>query len=94
MVATVEPASVKLSLDYAFVVHTDIVDCYSAIYTHSIAWALHTKQEAQVKAARHKSLGLANAIDTHFRHIATQGPPANGGLRGRHSAAGSTLMDS
>ena len=44
---TVEQKSIELSMDFEFVVHTDIVDCYAAIYTHSIAWALHTKTKAK-----------------------------------------------
>ena len=39
----VEQKSIELSLDYGFVIHTDIADCYPGIYTHSIAWALHYK---------------------------------------------------
>jgi len=29
-------------LDYKFSYDTDIADCYSSIYTHSIAWAIET----------------------------------------------------
>lgn len=37
----IEQKSIELSLDFQYVFHTDIVDCYGSIYTHSIAWALH-----------------------------------------------------
>src|SRR5690606_13749392 len=42
----VEQRSIELSLDYQYLLETDITDCYGAIYTHSIAWALHTKTAA------------------------------------------------
>ena len=34
---TLEQTSIELSMDFDCVVHTDIADCYAAIYTHSIA---------------------------------------------------------
>ena len=60
----VEQKSIELSLDFEFVVHTDLVDCYAAIYTHSIAWALHTKEVA--KANRNEMGLIGNVID--FAH--------------------------
>ena len=80
---TVEQRSIELSLDYEYLLETDIADCYGAIYTHSIAWALHTKPEAKRKRAD-KSL-LGNIIDSHIqdmRHGQTNGIPQ-----------GSVLMD-
>jgi len=65
------------------VVHADVTDCYADIYTHSIAWALHTKAEAKAKKGN-KSL-LGNVIDSHIqdmRHGQTNGIPQ-----------GSVLMD-
>ena len=41
----VEQRSVELALDFDLLFQTDIVDCYGAIYTHSIAWALHSKKQ-------------------------------------------------
>ena len=35
----VEQKSLELSLDYEYLIQTDIEDCYPSIYTHSIAWA-------------------------------------------------------
>ena len=32
----VEQKSIELSLDYEFIIHTDIADCYPRIYTHSM----------------------------------------------------------
>jgi len=79
----VEQKSIELALDYEFVIHTDITDCYGAIYTHSIAWALHTKAEAKKKRSDRSLIG--NTIDTHLqdmRHGQTNGIPQ-----------GSVLMD-
>ena len=45
----VEQKSIELSLDYDFMIQTDITDCYPTIYTHSIAWAHHSKQCAKDK---------------------------------------------
>lgn len=45
----IEQKSITLSLDYSYIYHTDIVDCYGSIYTHSISWALHSK-----KVSKHK----------------------------------------
>jgi len=73
---TVEQASIELALDYEFVVHTDITDCYGAIYTHSIAWAIHTKVEAKKKRRDNDLIG--NIIDSHIQdmsHGQTNGIP-------------------
>lgn len=80
---SVEQRSIELSLDYEYLIHTDITDCYGAIYTHSIAWALHTKVVAKQNKSN-KSL-LGNVIDAHIqdmRHGQTNGIPQ-----------GSVLMD-
>lgn len=82
---SVEQASIELALDYDFVVHSDITDCYGAIYTHSIAWALHTKTEAKKKENRHNKKLIGNIIDDHIQdmsHAQTNGIPQ-----------GSVLMD-
>ena len=63
----VEQRSLELSIDYAFLIHTDLVDCYPSIYTHSIAWALHTKALAK-KQRNDKSL-LGNVIDSHIQDM-------------------------
>ena len=46
---SIEQNSIQLALDYQYVLHTDITDCYGSIYTHSIAWALHGKTVAKQK---------------------------------------------
>lgn len=70
-------------MDYEFMFQTDITDCYGSIYTHSIAWALHTKECA--KKNRNKKDLLGNFIDARIqdmRHGQTNGIPQ-----------GSVLMD-
>lgn len=57
----VEQESVRLSLDYTHLAITDITDCYGALYTHSIPWALHTKPVA--KQNRKKKSLIGNRID-------------------------------
>ncbi|MXS86140.1 reverse transcriptase [Nitrosomonas sp. HPC101] len=79
----VEQRSIEMSLEYEYLLETDITDCYGAIYTHSIAWAIHGKTEAKAKRTD-KSL-LGNQIDSHIqdmRHGQTNGIPQ-----------GSVLMD-
>ena len=56
-----EQKSVQLSLEYRHVFLTDITDCYGAMYTHSIAWAVHGKDIAKAQKGNHDLLG--NAID-------------------------------
>ena len=61
----IEQNSIKLSLEYNYLFKTDIINCYAEIYTHSIAWALHTKKVAKEKRNDKKLLG--NNIDKHLR---------------------------
>ncbi len=63
----VEQKSIELSLDYEYLFETDITDCYGSIYTHSIAWALHTKSIAKEKR-RDRSL-IGNIIDNHIKDM-------------------------
>lgn len=79
----IEQGSIEFALNYNYAFHADITDCYSAIYTHSIAWAVHGR--AQAKAARTDRTLIGNIIDSHIqdmRHGQTNGIPQ-----------GSTLMD-
>lgn len=43
----VEQESIRLALKYEYLIHTDIAECYSSIYTHSIDWALRGKEKAK-----------------------------------------------
>lgn len=63
----VEQRSIELSLDYEFVIQTDIVDCYAAIYTHSIVWSLHSKETAKEK--RNDKNLIGNIIDSHIQDM-------------------------
>lgn len=80
---SIEQQSIELALEYEYVLHTDITDCYGSIYTHSVPWAIHTKPIA--KANRDPNGNLGNIIDKHLRDMAfgqTNGIPQ-----------GSVLMD-
>jgi RNA-directed DNA polymerase len=70
----IEQASIRLSLDYKYLTTTDITDCYGALYTHSVAWAIHTKPFA--KANRRDTGLLGNAIDGLLQDM--QGRQTNG----------------
>lgn len=79
----VEQKSIELSLDYQYLLHTDITGCYESLYTHSVAWALHGKNKAK-KKRKDKNL-IGNVIDGHLQDMSfgqTNGIPQ-----------GSTLMD-
>lgn len=81
----VEQKSLALSLEYQYLFHADIVDCYGSIYTHSIAWALHTKEEAKKPENRNNQELLGNIIDKKLREM------QNGQTNG--IPQGSVLMD-
>lgn len=79
----IEQKSIELALNYEYVLHTDISDCYGSIYTHSIVWALHGKAEGKAKRDDKKLVG--NIIDWQLQDMAfgqTNGIPQ-----------GSVLMD-
>lgn len=79
----VEQRSIELSLSYRYMFVTDITNCYSSIYTHTIAWALMGKERAKEKR---QSKGLLGNIIDHYiqgmQHGQTNGIPQ-----------GSTLSD-
>ncbi len=79
----VEQRSIELSLDYDYLLETDITDCYGALYTHSIAWALHTKVDAKNKKNRNNKSLLGNVIDNYIqdmRYGQTNGIPQGSAL--------------
>lgn len=78
-----EQQSLSLALDYEYLIHTDISDCYGSIYTHSIAWALHGKDEAQRERECRSMTG--NVIDRRIQYM--RGGQTNG------IPQGSVLMD-
>ena len=81
----VEQKSIELALDYEYTIHTDVVDCYPSIYTHSIAWALHGKAATKTADGRKNKTLIGNLIDwfmQDMRYGQTNGIPQ-----------GSVLMD-
>ena len=63
----VEQKSIELSLSYDYIHHTDIVNCYGSIYTHSIAWALHGEEKA--KSEKYNEDLLGNKLDKLIRNM-------------------------
>ena len=84
-VQKIEQRSISLAIKYKYILHTDITDCYSSIYTHSISWAIHGKTVAKKKENRKNKLFIGVVIDQHLQdmnYAQTNGIPQ-----------GSTLMD-
>lgn len=78
-----EQRTISLAIEYEYMTCTDISNCYSSIYTHSIPWALHTKQCAKNNRDDKKLIG--NIIDKGIQDMSygqTNGIPQ-----------GSVLMD-
>ena len=70
-----EQNCVAQGLQFQYVYETDVADCYSSFYTHSISWAIHGKEEAY--EARDKS-SLGGNIDKLLQmmhHRQTNGIP-------------------
>ena len=65
----IEQRPLVLSLEYKYVMHTDISDCYGSIYTHSIPWALHTKKNAKKKKNRNDKSLIGVAIDNYLQDM-------------------------
>lgn len=62
---SIEQRSLKYSLEFSHILHTDVTDCYGSIYTHSIPWALHGMEESKRRKRDYSLLG--NKIDSHIR---------------------------
>ena len=62
---SVEQQSLTYSLEFSHLLHTDVTDCYGSLYTHSIAWALHSMEVA--KKSKGKNSLLGNKIDLHIQ---------------------------
>src|SRR5207244_1315714 len=63
----VEQASIEMSLEFDYTIHTDIVDCYGGIYTHSISWALHTKAEEKKPENRTDKALVGHVIESNIQ---------------------------
>ena len=82
---SVEQGSIELALKYQYVVHTDISECYGSIYTHSIEWALHTREVAKENKGNNQNTRLGYLIGSYIQDMSfgqTNGIPQ-----------GSVLMD-
>jgi len=80
---SVEQRSLAYSLEFSHILHTDVTDCYGALYTHTIPWALHGLNKA--KEEKDNTSLLGNGIDAHIR--ASRYGQTNG------ISQGSILMD-
>lgn len=65
----IEQQSLTLSIKYKYLLHTDISDCYSSIYTHSLSWAIHEKEFAKKKENRNKKSLVGVIIDQHLQDM-------------------------
>ncbi len=77
----VEQQSIKMSLDYEYLIEIDISNCYGSIYTHSIPWAIHGKSKAKNLRSCKKLIG--NIIDKHLQSMSygqTNGIPQGSAL--------------
>ncbi len=63
----IEQKSLELSLEFEYIFTTDITDCYGAIYTHSIPWAIHGKDYSKKNRTDQSLLG--NKIDTALQSM-------------------------
>lgn len=63
----IEQESLKMSLDYSYMLKVDISNCYGSIYTHSIAWAFMGEENA--KRDKGKKSELGNLLDKKFQSI-------------------------
>jgi len=63
----IEQKSIELALEYEYLFETDITDCYGSIYTHSIAWAIHTR--AIAKEERENMSFIGNIIDNRMQDM-------------------------
>lgn len=61
----VEQRSLVYSLEFSHILHTDVVNCYGSLYTHSIPWAIHGIKESKERK-RDRSL-LGNQIDAYIQ---------------------------
>lgn len=89
----IEQKSIALSLEYDYIFSTDVADCYSSIYTHSLAWAIDGIKLAKTRnyredkdiSGKNKKFYLGNKIDRCIQQM--QNRQTNG------IPQGSVLMD-
>jgi len=79
----VEQRSLALALEFNHLLHLDITDCYSSLYTHSISWAIHTTEEAKKLENRDNPTFVGVSIDKHIQAMSygqTNGIPQGSAL--------------
>ncbi len=81
----VEQLSIVKSLEFKYIFLTDISNFYPSVYTHSIAWAIHSKDVAKEPRNRNKMSMVGVAIDKTIQSM------QNGQTNG--IPQGSVLMD-
>lgn len=81
----IEQKSIALSLEYDYMFSTDVADCYSSIYTHSLAWAIDGIKLAKTRDYRNDKTKLGNKVDICIQQM--QNRQTNG------IPQGSVLMD-
>ncbi len=81
----IEQKSISLSLEYDYIFNTDVADCYSSIYTHSLAWAIDGIKLAKTRDYRNDKNKLGNKVDICIQQM--QNRQTNG------IPQGSVLMD-
>lgn len=62
-----EQEQIFQAIEFEYCGHTDISDCYGSIYTHSIAWALHSREWA--KKHKQDKNAIGNLIDKKIQSI-------------------------
>lgn len=68
----IEQESLRMALDFRFMFQTDISNCYSSIYTHSLEWALCVGGRKEIKERRANgdtTSGLGLEIDIKLRNM-------------------------
>ncbi|MDO5713664.1 MAG: RNA-directed DNA polymerase [Tissierellia bacterium] len=80
----IEQQSISNSLDYTYCFFTDITDFYPSIYTHSLCWAIHGKQNTKNNLSESKSW-FGGQVDKKLQRL--QNNQTNG------IPQGSSLMD-
>lgn len=63
----VEQESISKALQFKYLFTTDIANFYPSIYTHSIPWAIHTKEKS--KTIRGDNVNIGNRIDHTLRQM-------------------------
>lgn len=66
-----EQASIAYSLEYMYCIKTDITNCYGSIYTHTISWAIDTKEISK----KNKNQGGIDGFIQSIQNGQTNGIP-------------------